>query len=281
MIYYATVHWKSDRWIDIQHSMLARYTDVPYRVYAYLNDIDQEHNKKFDVILDDDDPGHDVKLDKLARRIIDDGARDEDWIIFIDGDAFPIAPVHAGLKDFVKAHELVAVQRTENLGEKQPHPCFCITTVALWKRIKGTWAMGYKWLSALGMPTTDVGGELLSIVDKHQINWLPLRRTNTLNLNSVFYAIYGNIVYHHGAGFRILGCRQIYYDDGMFDVYKRPDARILNNIVTKKYLTKMRDSLIHPEGRWKRRIHNRLAPIEKQVYQMIKADPESVRMFIK
>jgi hypothetical protein len=96
----------------------------------------------------------------------------------------------------------------------------------------------------------------------------------------VFYAIYGNIVYHHGSGFRQLGCRQIYYDAGMFEIYKRLDARILNNIVPKKHQKTVRDSMIHPEGRWKRRIHRLLEPQELEIYSRIKADPEYVRTFI-
>jgi len=39
MIHIATVHWKSDRWIQIQAEFLRRYLHNDFRVYAWLNDI--------------------------------------------------------------------------------------------------------------------------------------------------------------------------------------------------------------------------------------------------
>lgn len=280
MIYFVTAHWQTDRWIDIQHEMLRKYSDVPYKVYASLTAIDIEQYNVFDFVFLNRHLSHDQQLDALADRVLKNSTSDDDWIVFIDGDAFPIAPVYESISSKLSEHQLVAVQRVENLGEKQPHPSFCATTVGVWRKIGGTWAMGHTWINAMGYHDTDVGGDLLGLLEASNVKWYPLHRTNTRDVNPVFYGVYGNIVYHHGAGFRIKGCRQIYYDAGLYEIYKRLDARILNNVVPKKYLKRVRDSRIHPEGRRKLRIDKALTRQEQDIYNSIRADPEYVRRFI-
>ncbi|MDX1479445.1 MAG: hypothetical protein R3301_17145, partial [Saprospiraceae bacterium] len=51
----------------------------------------------------------------------------------------------------------------------------------------------------------------------------------------------------------------------------------LNNIVPRRFLSRMRASLIHPEGRRKRRIHRALAPVKDDIFARIQSDPESVK----
>jgi hypothetical protein len=98
---------------------------------------------------------------------------------------------------------LAAVRRDENLGDPQPHPCFCITTVGFWNDIGGDWrAAGYTWTNSLGYRTSDVGGKLLGTLNDAGIRWRPLLRTNEVDLHHLWFAIYGDVVYHHGAGFR-------------------------------------------------------------------------------
>ena len=86
---------------------------------------------------------HPEKLDYLSNRIGEEATPD-DILIFLDGDAFPIAdisPIIAQLSEY----PLVAVRRDENFGDQQPHPCFCITTVGFWQSIAGSWASGSEW----------------------------------------------------------------------------------------------------------------------------------------
>src|SRR5437899_11207878 len=52
MIHIATVHWMSDRWIDLQLDHLQRNMDRPYRVYADLEGIEERHGERFDVATD-------------------------------------------------------------------------------------------------------------------------------------------------------------------------------------------------------------------------------------
>ena len=94
------------------------------------------------------------------------------------------------------------MRRSENLGDPQPHPCFCLTTVGFWFEIEGDWSRGYEWESSIGVPATDVGGNLLGILNERDIEWRPLLRTNQVNLDQLWFGIYDNVAYHHGAGFR-------------------------------------------------------------------------------
>ena len=97
MIYIATVHWHDDRWLEPQRRYLERNIEAPFRVYAQLEGIDDE-NGRVDVVadleLDEDLPpvSHAARLNALAELIAAD-ADDKDFLLFLDGDAFPVAPL--------------------------------------------------------------------------------------------------------------------------------------------------------------------------------------------
>jgi hypothetical protein len=202
MLHIATVHWQNEDWIDIQLARLARHISVPYRVYAFLNGVPEANKAKFYHARSEPIREHAVKLNILAEVICSAAAGDGDLVMFLDGDAFPIADIMPLLAEKMAAHPLVAVQRLENNGDLQPHPCFCVTTVGFWKSIGGDWGEGFTWPDTSGKPVTDVGGNLLGILERMGIEWAPLLRSNRTNLHPVWFGIYGDVVYHHGAGFR-------------------------------------------------------------------------------
>jgi len=39
MLHIATVHWKDDRWVDIQLKYLHRYVSREFKVYAFLHEL--------------------------------------------------------------------------------------------------------------------------------------------------------------------------------------------------------------------------------------------------
>jgi hypothetical protein len=129
-------------------------------------------------------------------------------LVFLDGDAFPIAPLDTFLRRTLARWPLVAVRRDENLGDPQPHPCFCATTVGFWKRIGGDWNRGFTWRAETGHEVTDAGGNLLGRLRELGVEWYPLLRTNRRNIHPIWFAVYGDLVYHHGAGFRGGLCRR-------------------------------------------------------------------------
>ncbi len=200
MIHVLTVHHKSAKWIDVQMAYLRRNLHEPYRVVANLQDVPGAPAHKFDQVI----PAmgsHGGKLNYMASETVAT-VHPDDLLMFIDGDAFPIndpmPTVHAGLEHST----LVAVQRAENRGDKQPHPCFCVIRAGDWDRIRGDWSSGFCWETDTGELVTDHGANLSANLKRLGETWTPLLRTNRTDIHPICFAVYGGIVYHHGAGFR-------------------------------------------------------------------------------
>ncbi len=197
MIHVVTVHWQDERWIEPQARFLERFLPGEHRVYAALNGIDPALGTRYFYAADLDGK-HPEKLNRLAEDARED-ARDDDLLLFVDGDAFPIAPVTPAILDEMA---LAAVRRDENAGDRQPHPSFCLTTIGFWFDIGGDWRRGHKWTASTGDQVTDVGGNLLGILEAADIPWRPLLRSNRTDLDPLLFGVYGDVAYHHGAGFR-------------------------------------------------------------------------------
>ncbi|MBK1634208.1 hypothetical protein [Rhodovulum adriaticum] len=204
MIYFCVVHWKNTRWIGRQLRHIAGYTTGDYRIACFHTDLDGPIPEDSRWLFREETRirEHATKLDILAHEVCRQGARDDDILVFIDSDAFPVAPWEARLLPALDRHELTAVQRLENFGSPQPHPCFCATTVGFWRRIGGTWASGHKWRSETGAKVTDVGGNLLKHLEAENIDWAPLLRSNAYNPHPLWFGLYADAIYHHGAGSR-------------------------------------------------------------------------------
>jgi hypothetical protein len=200
MLYVATVHYKSPRWIEIQAAYLRRHISVPYQTWASIEGIDPSYAASFDKVLEQRGP-HPGKLNHLALEICH-VAEDDDLIMFLDGDAFPIADPMPVLRQSLQQAPLVAVRRAENLDEPQPHPSFCVTTVGAWRKLPGDWSLGPVWPAGNGRRVSDVGANLLRALTLSETPWVQLLRTNNSQLHPVFFGIYGELLYHHGAGFR-------------------------------------------------------------------------------
>ena len=208
MIHIATVHWQTDRWISVQQAYLRKHIQSPYRIYAWLNDVPGTSSNGFYYVCSEPVNSHAVKLNLLAEIVGHSTDRENDILMFVDGDAFPIAHVEPLLNEKLASHKLVAVQRLENNGDMQPHPCFCATTVGFWREIKGNWKAGYLWKNKEGEMVTDVGGNLMNLLKEHSIEWYPLLRSNKRNLHPVLFGVYADLIYHHAAGFRQAVTRQ-------------------------------------------------------------------------
>lgn len=213
MVNIVTVHWQSPQWVDIQLRYLDQNMDVPWRVFASMNGIDANLWDRFHFAaeLEGDHP---TKLNALAQ-IVSSQSEPADRLVFLDGDAFPVRPVGSWFDSLLAHHPLAALRRDENLGDIQPHPAFCLTTVGFWNEIEGDWRAGYTWESAYGT-TTDVGGRLLCSLRERDVAWRPILRTNTNNLHPVWYGVYEHRIYHHGAGFRPRVSR--------LDILRQPDV---------------------------------------------------------
>lgn len=284
MLHVATVHWRDDRWIEPQHDYLARHVEQPFRVWADLEGIDAAaHPGRFHHVQDlaatrsfeDGIFSHTEKLNALADAIGAEAA-DDDLLLFLDGDAFPIAPVDAFLAETLARYPLVAVRRDENLDDEQPHPCFCATTVGFWKKIGGDWNQGYTWRNAAGKDVTDAGGNLLGILRERGIEWQPLLRTNRVNLRPLWFAVYGDLAYHHGAGFRGGLCRRDREEIGR--VPEPPSdppagAGAAARAVWRARALKWYWADKRPVVRRERRVLERNRALSDEVYARLQADP--------
>jgi hypothetical protein len=201
MIHIATVHWATDRWVDVQLHYLERHIQSPFRVYACLDGIERDLSDLYYYSLSLEQARHPDKLNLLGELIAGEAAGD-DLIVFLDGDAFPIAPFEPAVEVMLAENPLAAIRRDENLGDPQPHPSFCVTTVGFWQEIGGDWSRGQTWLNADGATVNDPGGKLLKALEERDTGWTPLLRSNAKDLHPIFFGVYGGLIYHHGAGFR-------------------------------------------------------------------------------
>ena len=264
MIHILTVHWKDDRWVDIQLEYFKKHIREPYKVYAFLNSLPRDHRGKYFHSSTEDIQSHAIKLNLLADMAILHADNDDDWLMFIDGDAFPIGDIVSFAHRKLREYPLLAIQRKENVGDIRPHPSFCITTVKFWKEIKGDWKSDHKWRDATGNEFTDPGGNLFSILENRKIRWFPLLRSNKTELHQIFFGIFEDLIYHHGAGFRQPYAR---VDLQRYTTEKIPFIGIL--------LKKRREKIM-----W-RRIVKENKILSERVYQSILSDTNFYKFFLE
>jgi hypothetical protein len=201
VLHVATVHWRSAAWIEPQGRALDRHLPAGARRWGCLNEVPGDWRHRFDRIVDLEG-SHATKLNELAALVAQE-AQPDDLLLFLDGDAYPVAPLSA---EVLGGTPLAAVRRDENLGDPQPHPCFCLTTVGFWATIGGDWEKGPEWVASSGRSVTDVGARLWATLDEAGVAWRALTRCNAWNLHPLWFGLYGDddgpVVYHHGAGFR-------------------------------------------------------------------------------
>ncbi len=269
MLHVATVHHRSPRWIDIQQRELRRHISVPFQVWTSLQGIDPSYGDRFDHVIDQAG-GHAGKLNNLALEISQE-ADEDDLLMFLDGDAFPISDPMPVIEEALNRTDLVAVRRAENLGDEQPHPCFCVTTVRTWREVQGDWSMGHRWQTPDGRRPTDVGGNLLRALELAGASWHPLLRTNPVWGDGLQLALYGDVVYHHGAGFRRGGASRAHYDT-------RPEKLAVPDVPGLRALTGQIDKL--RVQFWRARTRGPQLLEAKRVFEMIERDDPSWLEFV-
>ena len=259
VIHVATAHHHSSDWIPLQRQYLDRHLAEPYLLYGSLEGVPEEFERYFDVVVPSMGD-HAGKLNLMGHRIARD-ADSDDLIMFLDGDAFPVADVLSAVRPLLATSALVAVQRLENHGDSQPHPCFCVVPVHVWRDLPGDWTSGHCFREG----RTDVGGNLQWLLDDRALSWSPLLRTHSLAQHDLLFAVYGGLVYHHGAGFR--GLKPPGQGSDKWSP-KIPDskARVAR-------MEQMRER--HPE-RFEKFLAAAMetALLSQQVYEEIQADPE-------
>ena len=264
MLHVATVHYASPRWIEIQTDYLRRHLPVPYTTWTSLEKIDPAYGARFDRVIEQRGL-HAAKLNHLAMEICHEASPD-DLLMFLDGDAFPIADPMPLITESLAKAPLMAVRRAENNDEPQPHPCFCVTTTGAWESLHGDWSAGRTWIGPRGRPTSDVGGNLLRRLELSELDWVQVLRSNRRDLDALYFAIYGDVVYHHGAGFRVgeLSPAHRAQSPAPLSVPSTPGLRQAVRLLN-----------VQRWRRWERRAQRRHVRQSEEVYTRIAAGGES------
>jgi hypothetical protein len=273
----ATVHWRDDRWIDVQLRYLERFLPQPYKVYAFLNHIEVDHSDRFFYSSDERIKEHSTKLNLLADMITFNAASDDDQLLFIDGDAFPIADLGPLITDELPRHKLIAVRRDE-ATDVQPHPCFCLTTVGFWRQLGGDWRKGgHSWTNAAGREVSDVGARVLKAVDDQHVDWKPMLRSNKNDPHPLFFGVYDDLVYHHGAGFRrARGGRLMIAEAGVHEADKKLRTRIIRRLPANKWTRPIRQRF-NPARNINKQLKDQIDALSGEWFDKIQSDPEFFR----
>ncbi len=205
MIHIATIHFGTERWIAPQLDRLQRHTSEPYKTWATVSGAAARHTGAFHRAFPSRGPIT-ADLDFLASEVCRTAAPD-DLLVFLDGDAFPIVDWTERMRAWLTEWPLAAARRDENVGDPQPAHMFCVTTVGFWQDLGGDWGEGPIWSTTTGRPVTDHGARLWRLLTARELQWHPILRSNQVDLHPVWFGVYGDMVYHHGAGFRTPGCR--------------------------------------------------------------------------
>ena len=230
MIHIITNHHETLKWLGVQANYLSANTTANYRVYCGTTDIldpatlNSTHETVgmsekycFDLLTTVIN-NHGDKLNSLASLIdTEEGIGEDDIIIFLDPDAFPIERGwNERIKEWLQQVPVLAISREENpeplLKPDQkpyPHPCFLATTLKFWKENNLSWEID----PAQG--ASCAGVLLKKWLDENQIQWGKMLRSNCSNLHPLNFGVYGGLIYHHGSGNRPT------YDS--VDIWSRPE----------------------------------------------------------
>lgn len=190
-------------WVELCLDRVVRHSgDASYEILVWDNSwIESQWDalgrvprvRRFRAATEQKTFGHGRSLDKLLRKV--DPATE--FVITLDTDAFPIRDgwienLTGRLDDEVL---LAGVWRDELLPVKPPyiHPCCLAARLDTLHRLD---------TSFRPVPGHDVGHKLTLAAEDAGGRTSQLRRTNVWNAHYLMGAVYGDLVYHQGAGSR-------------------------------------------------------------------------------
>src|SRR5436190_2190691 len=276
MIHVATVHWPNARWVDIQLRYLERTLDEPHRVYAWIDGWSRaerrEHAGRFFYASDVPIKHHEFKLNLLAD-LIAYAAEPDDIMLFLDGDSFPVAPVGSFVREKLERYPLVAIRRDENNGDRQPHPSFTATTPRFWRERPGDWRPGRTWTNLQGKEVTDVGGNLLGLLEDNDVDWYAMLRSNKVNPHPLKFGIYEDLVYHQAGGLTVSAGGRVWRAAKQDELQSSLRGRLAARLPRKGRLGRLRRA-INPVRRYQEALAAELARLDSQVMDLIERDPD-------
>jgi hypothetical protein len=208
VIHIGTMHYRDDRWIDVQLRYIERHTHEPYRTYASLEGVDAEYLSRYDHAVDETGPTDRIlanrriepKLERITNEMVS-RAEPEDLVVVMHGDTIPITDWIPPIRAMTTESGLAAICR-EEIGEPIPHWSFVATTAGFWSELGADWSRGPSWRWN-GKELSDTGASLWKLMEDRGINWSRMLRSNQRDLNPLLFGVYEDLVYHHTASFRI------------------------------------------------------------------------------
>jgi len=232
MIHYLTIHHEyatrrghhgGSKWIDLQLRQINKNT-TDYKVWSYCTGFDfSPYRDKFHYcdswqckgIMNEGNSmssNHSTKLDDLTAFVCNDPdnkVKDDDILIWLDSDAFPINNVNNYVTEKLSKYPLLGVNRKENPNNDViPHPSFVCSTARFWRIHQWSWS-GCQLVRHLSSRkrfntggTHDTGGKLYLHLLINNIDWYRMHRTHSLTEHPINFTIYDDLVYHHGSGSR-------------------------------------------------------------------------------
>lgn len=196
MIHILTVHHKSLDWIPIQYAHISANMNN-FKIWTFIDGIGFEpwpydfdfHFKKNSEIKIGAMHGHWRKLDKLVSECLVNEP-DDDIVMFLDGDAFPVRPINDIIQEALDNHDFYGIVRKE-MGHDWPHPSFSCCKLGFWRKHNLTW-----------QGAGDPGMWLRGYFKRNDIKWKRMLRTHSLTWHPVLFGIYEGLVYHHSSAFR-------------------------------------------------------------------------------
>ena len=215
-IHIMTVHYRSSRWLDLQLKKINKHCKN-FKIYTIYNKMDKmsSYKKYFDYCklgrvrkkgvsfegIPRKSWNHWTKLNNLTRKVVNNGdTKDDDILIWIDCDAFPVADVNDFIETKLKEFEFFAINRKELNNSVIPHPSFAGCKVKFWKKHNLSWE-GIPH-ARIGKETHDTGGKIYEMLTKNKIDWYKLNLSHTLTPHQYYFVVYDSLIYHHGAGTR-------------------------------------------------------------------------------
>lgn len=211
MIHIVTVHFRSLDWIPIQHAYINANVSQ-FKIWYFIDevefepwpfDFDVHYKSRSEVWNEHVGKDHAIKLDKMVNELLANEP-DDDVVLFLDGDSFPIAPIDKLIDEALTDNDFFAIVR-EEIGQAFPHPSFACCRLGFWRKHNLSWRL-CGW---------DTGGCLFRHFNAHNIKWKKVLRSHSLcdpepdpeypavgvHLKLLF-GVYGGFIYHHGAYFR-------------------------------------------------------------------------------
>lgn len=272
-IHIATIHWPVVKWVKIQQYYLSKNISPGFYCYTIVPPKAKVDESRFEYTGRSPKNDHAGHLNHLQLKVIENAKNDNDILIFLDGDAFPIAPLDKYLEERLKEFSLIAIQRLENYGEYLPHPGFCAARVKFWEELGPVWGESISMLEF----GKDPGGGLQDCLKEKGIEWGKIRRTNRTNMHPLFFGIYDNVLYHHGAGFREPISRIDMAEYKLSRIGDKPLSRMAERLPTHYFIGIKR--IISPYRRMEYRIIKKNRKLQKEIFDLITADREFYRAF--